>query len=127
MNALSRLYIFDYGGPVIAVYVEDDSVVVYRNFTDEKLLQGMATVAMLLRRFRGVKFFSWSNYVGYFGRNFIGVGYISHIKYGVFVLGFIRRLVSRLDAIEATFVDQVIRIVLDEIRKVIKLKEVSVI
>ncbi len=127
MKGLETLYIFDYGGPILVIVFDDGEVRIYKKFNDSNLVNGMAAVAGLLKRVQGTKFFTVSRYVGFFGRYFIGVGFINDIDYRVFVLGFLKRLISSLDDIHVSIVDLIVETTIKHLKRELKIEKVTMI
>jgi len=124
---IERFYIFDYGGPIVVIHIKDQGLIVYKSFSDEKLIKGMAVVANLLKRFHGEKFFMYSKYVGVFGWKFIIVCYLIDTRYSAFVLGYIKRLIRELDKIDEIFPDMVIKTIVSKFRKSFGFRKLIVI
>lgn len=108
MKGLDSLFIFDYGGPVIAITFSKDGVLLFRNFKDYNQINGMVAVAGLLSRVKGRKFYVVNKYVVYLGTHFIGVGVVNDLRYRVFIIGFLRRLISELDEVKVSMIDIII-------------------
>lgn len=127
-NAIKLIYLFDYGGPVAFMYLnEDRELVIKKNMDNSSLVKGMAVVARLLKKFSENKFFAWSNYVGVFGKNFIIVSYVSDPKYSAFAMGYLRKLVSKIDSLGVTIVDNVLKIILTELEKSLIINKIIVV
>ena len=100
MLKIKRIYIFDYGGPIVFMEFNEDSVIFHPLLDSKNKIYGMATVAFMIKKFQDRKFFTTSRYVGFMGKNFIGVAEILDKKFAVFVLGFLRRLILYLESNE---------------------------
>ena len=73
------------------------------------------------------KFFSTPNYIGYFGKHYIGVVYVTNAGYAAFILVFLRKLILKLDFMGEAFVEIVAKIFLAELRKVIRFEKVNIL
>ncbi len=127
MKGLELLYIFDYGGPILVISFNNGYARIFRKFNDSNIINGMATVAGLLRRVKGTKFFAVNRYVGYLGKHFIGVGFVNDVRYRVFVIGFLKRLISKLDNIGISMIDLIVEKTIDHLKREVRVKSVEVI
>jgi len=121
------LYIFDYGGPILVISFSDNQAKIFRKFNDDNIINGMATVAGLLHRVKDTKFFAISRFVGYLGKHFIGVGFVNDIKYRVFIIGFLKRLISEIDSIGVSIIDLIVEKTINHLKREIRIKSVEII
>jgi len=111
---LKRLYVFNYGGPIFVIQINKSKIRIFTRMNHKALLEGMAIVANLVRRYANDKVFVKPPYVGFFGKNYILVGRVTRDRFAAPALGLIRRIVLKLDEFGDLPTDYLIRIVLDQ-------------
>jgi len=111
MKYIERLYIFNYGGPIAVLEIEDTKIKITTQFADRNMIEGMAFVASLIQKYKDLKFFNMKNYVGYLGKTYIAIAYINKTRFAASVLGELRRIVLRLDLIGDAPVDYLVKLV----------------
>jgi len=112
-----RLYIFNYGAPIAIIQFEssENRVTVFTKFTDSGLIEGMAIVASLIKKFHDRKMFVVKDYVGYMGKKYIVIGMPIKPIFSPSILGFLRKLALKLDSIGDAPVQIIARLAIREI------------
>ncbi|MHA1616961.1 MAG: hypothetical protein ACTSX9_06640 [Candidatus Njordarchaeales archaeon] len=112
---IQRLYVFTYGGPIFVISINGDKMRIYTNLGDKNILEGMAIVANLVRRYAKDKIFVRTPYVGFFGDHYILVARVSRERFLPSALGLLRKIVQKLDSLGDLPTDYLIRVVLENI------------
>ena len=94
---IERVYVFNYGGPLFLVSINEGSVHIRTNLGDEKIVRGMAIVADLIRRYSNQKIFVRTPYVGFFSNNYIVVTKVTRERFIGPAIGFTKRVANELD------------------------------
>jgi len=94
---------------------QKDTVNIITRFEDDKLLEGMAVVASLIRKFHDKKMFVLKDYVGYMGEKYIAVAVPEKTRFTPSILGLLRKIVLKLDLIGDVPVSTLARIAINEL------------
>jgi len=115
-DLIHQLYIFDYGSLLAILHFREHGVKIRMIFNEDEMIEGMAIIAGLIRKFHSRKLFIADKFVGYMGREYILVASIKNKSFAPFLLGLLRRITVKLDNIGILPVDTVVQITLRELR-----------